>query len=160
MSSVGFLVPESVVEAGFADFEARCGLSDGQSVADVGFCLLEFFGCDDRLAPSLSAARGGGLNPACVRSTMRSRSNWASAPNKWNTNVPPHEQGRIAIRTHSLSDVAATLTQTLAAPKFVDLDTVNPFQAFRRIKRQVFPETSPDNLDREWKPLVISRRRD
>ena len=29
------------------------------------------------------------FNPACVRSTMRSRSNWASAPNRWKINVPP-----------------------------------------------------------------------
>lgn len=55
------MVSEGIVEACFADFEARCGLSDGQSIADMGFGLLQLLGRDDRLAPAFSAARCGGL---------------------------------------------------------------------------------------------------
>ena len=40
---VGFLVSESFVEAGFANFEARCGLSYGQSTADMGSGLLQLW---------------------------------------------------------------------------------------------------------------------
>ena len=40
---VGFLVSEGFVEAVFADFEARCGLSYGQSIADMGSGLLQLW---------------------------------------------------------------------------------------------------------------------
>ena len=55
------LVSESFVEAGFANFEACCGLSYGQSTADMGSGLLQLFVGDDRLSSTLSAMRCGGL---------------------------------------------------------------------------------------------------
>ena len=40
----GFLVSESFVEAGLANFEARSGLSYGQSIADMGWPAPAFCG--------------------------------------------------------------------------------------------------------------------
>ena len=61
MVSIGFLAPEGFIEACFADFEARSGLSDSQSITDMGSGLLQLLWRDNRFAPAFSAARCGGL---------------------------------------------------------------------------------------------------
>lgn len=61
MLSGCLLISEGVVEARFADFEARGGLTDGQAIADVSFGLFNLSERDNGLTPTFSAAARGGL---------------------------------------------------------------------------------------------------
>ncbi len=54
---------------------------------------MKFFVGDDWLASASSVSRDSATNPARVRSRIKSRSNWASAPNTWKMRRPPGRRG-------------------------------------------------------------------
>ena len=94
----------------------------------MGSGLLQPFVGDDRLSST---------NLACVRSTMKSRSNWASALNRWKTNVPPV----VIVSTPSVRD----LKPTPRSPRAV---TVSTRCFMDRPRRSSFQTTSVSPLRR------------
>jgi len=63
------------IQGRLAHLDPSSGLADVEPIGDVPARLLQLLGRDNRPAPALSPARSAAVNPALVRSRIRSRSN-------------------------------------------------------------------------------------
>ena len=73
---------------GAAEF-GESGLGTDAPTGDQRASAMKFFVGDDWLASASAVSRDSATNPARVRSRIKSRSNWASAPNTWKMRRPP-----------------------------------------------------------------------